>query len=246
MSRKYKEPPIVEAVCEFRFQPSSPWDITIPGLVFEKIQKDFPNREPVKQFEIGFSSTEEGVQQQVITADRIRFLSQDRKSMVQVGPDLLAVNRLKPYVSWQAFEPMIKQGFNAYLESAKPKGIQRIGLRYINRIEIPGERIKLEDYFEFYPYIGEKLPQEVGPFIVGIQIGYEQLRDMLKVLLVSVETSPPQKIGVSLDLDYFLLKPGSVPLTEVFNWIKLAHDNVEEVFEACIKEKLRQMFQEVS
>jgi uncharacterized protein (TIGR04255 family) len=246
MGRKYKEPPIVEAVCEFRFQPEHPWDITIPGLVFEKIQKDFPNRETRKEFAIGISPTAEGVQQQVITADRIRFLSQDGKEMVQVGPDLLAVNRLRPYISWEAFKPVIEKGFKAYTDSAKPKGIQRIGLRYINRIEIPGERIRLEDYFEFYPYIGDKLPQEVGPFITGIQIGYEQLRDMLKVLLVSVITSDPQKIGVSLDLDYFLIKPCAVSLTEVFNWMEVAHNNLESVFEACIKEKLRQMLQEVS
>lgn len=42
MVRKYKHPPIVEALCEFQFIPSQPWDITIPGLLYDRINSEFP------------------------------------------------------------------------------------------------------------------------------------------------------------------------------------------------------------
>jgi len=45
MGRKYANPSIVEAVCEFRLSPDTPWDLTVPGLVYEKVRSEFPHRE---------------------------------------------------------------------------------------------------------------------------------------------------------------------------------------------------------
>ncbi|MGC8838175.1 MAG: hypothetical protein ACP5UM_07135 [Anaerolineae bacterium] len=41
MGRKYKDPPLMEAVCEFRLAADSPWDLTIPGLIYEKLYAAF-------------------------------------------------------------------------------------------------------------------------------------------------------------------------------------------------------------
>jgi uncharacterized protein (TIGR04255 family) len=246
MSRKYRNPPIVEALCEFRFEPGAPWDMAIPGLVYERIRDNFPKRRQVKSFEVSVAAGPEGIGQQVLTADRMQFLREDEKALIQVGPNLLAVNHLKPYPTWQEFLTLIRQGFDSYLTAANPKGIQRIGLRYINRIELPGERVELADYFEFRPFVGERLPQDYGPFIVGIQIPFEDSRDVLRLQLASAAPETPDAIAVMLDLDYFLVRAGGVSQDEVFEWIEIAHSHVEDVFEACITDRLRQMFEEVT
>ncbi|MGQ0654564.1 MAG: TIGR04255 family protein [Betaproteobacteria bacterium] len=44
MPKKYKNPPIIEAICEFRFSETSPWDLTIPGLIYELVKDKFPKR----------------------------------------------------------------------------------------------------------------------------------------------------------------------------------------------------------
>lgn len=247
MARRYENSPIVEALCEFQFEPGLPWDLTIPGLVYEEIRDEFPKKRQAKQVQVELSATaEEGIAQKVTTSDRMQFLQEDEKALVQVGPDLLAVNRLKPYPSWEEFVPLIRKGFNAYSKAAPPKGIRRIGLRYINRIEIPGESIKVEDYFRFYPFAGPDLPQEFARFIVGIHIPYEGLRDALRLQLASGTVETTDILTAMLDLDYFLAKPGEVTLDKVFEWVEIAHGHVEEVFEACITDRLRQMFEEVT
>ena len=246
MGKKYRNPPIIEALCEFRFEPSAPWDMAIPGLVYEKIRDGFPRRRQTKTFEASVVASPAGVEQQVLTTDRMQFLRDDEKALIQVGPNLLAVNHLRPYPTWQKFLPLIQQGFNAYLEAANPKGIQRIGLRYINRIEIPGKRGGLADYFEFLPLVGKRLPQDYGPFIVGIQIPFEDSRDFLRLQLASAIVETPDTVAVMLDLDYFLAQPGTVSKEDVFDWTEVAHDHVEAVFEACITDRLRQMFEEVT
>jgi len=245
MSKKYRNPPIIEALCEFKLEPSVPWDMAIPGMVYERIRDKFPKRRQGKALEVSMTAGPGGVEHQVFTTERMQFLREDEKALIQVGPNLLAVNHLKPYPNWQEFLPLIHQGFDAYHEAANPKGIQRIGLRYINRIEIPGGRIELENYFEFRPYIGEKLPQDYGPFIVGIQIPFEESRDVLRLELASATTEMPDTVAVMLDLDYFLAQPDRFSQDSVFQWIEVAHNHVEEVFEACITDRLRQMFGEV-
>jgi uncharacterized protein (TIGR04255 family) len=71
-------------------------------------------------------------------------------------------------------------GFNIYRETVKPETIRRIALRYINRIDITSNHISLEDYFEFRPFMRQKMLQDISAFTLGIQIPHEETRDKLK------------------------------------------------------------------
>jgi uncharacterized protein (TIGR04255 family) len=42
---KYNNPPIIDAVCEFRFGKDTDWDMTIPGVVYREIKTNFPHKE---------------------------------------------------------------------------------------------------------------------------------------------------------------------------------------------------------
>jgi len=241
MGRRYRNPPIIEALCEFRFEPDSPWDLAMPGLIYEKVREAFPERRQAKVFDVRIAPETLG---QIRTTDRMQFLDEDEKAIIQVGPHFLAINHLEPYPSWEEFLPLIEKGLEAYCDVADPKNIHRIGLRYINHIEFAKQRIDLEEYFEFHPFVGPNLPQEFGPFIVGIQIAYDN-SDTLKITLATAPTETPDTIAVALDLDYFLVKPGEVVLNNVFEWVNVAHDRIEGAFEACITNRLRQTFEEV-
>ncbi|GAB4409002.1 MAG: TIGR04255 family protein [Anaerolineae bacterium] len=245
MGKRYRYPPIIEALCEFRFEPASPWDLAIPGLVYEKVKAGFPKRRQAKAFEVSVTASLEGVEQRVTTTERIQFLRDDEKALIQVDRNLVAVNHLKPYPGWQQFLPLIESGFTAYEEVVRPKGIQRIGLRYINRIEIPGQHIELEDYLQFRPFIGPELPQDFDSFIAGIQIPYDNSRDSLRLQVASTVSERPDCAAVLLDLDYYLAQPGQVSMEEAFTWVNEAHHRLEEVFEACITAQLRAIFEEV-
>lgn len=246
MGRRYKNPPIVEALCEFQFEPDSPWDLVIPGLIYEEVRDTFPKRRQARVLDLSILAGPEEVEQQVRTMDRMQFLREDEKALIQVGPHFLSVNHLELYPSWEEFLPLIKMGLKAYRDVAGPKNMHRIGLQYINRIEFAGQRIDLADYFEFRPFIGPNLPQEHGPFRVGLQVPYENSRDILKIELKSTTRTKPDTIATMLDLDYFLIKPGEVALDNVFEWVDVAHGHVEDAFEACITDRLRQIFEEVT
>jgi uncharacterized protein (TIGR04255 family) len=234
--RQYRKPPVLEAVCEIRFDPTREWDWTVPGLLYDKIKDQFPEKKLQNTIELSFGG-QQGPQQFKGAVSQMQFLTNDKSAMVQVGPDVLTVRVTAKYPGWEGFSPLIARAAGVYQTIADPKGIGRIGLRYVNRIVIPGEGFEITDYFNFYPHIPKTVPQVHGAFTVGVLFGYDEQRDILNVKLGNIEPT-----GVVLDLDYYLAKAGAVGLDKVSEWVNMAHDRLETMFEACITDKTRHLF----
>lgn len=243
MSRKYANPPIIEAVCEFRVSKNTPWDLTIPGLFYEKVNSSFPVKEQRVIQEVEFQQGPEGVQYYIRSSERIFLFAQDRKSFVQLGPRLVAVHCLAPYPTWEGFRPKIENAWNGIREVVEVNSLDRIGLRYINRIALPATAFRLEDYFGFYPFLAKNLPQEIGSFAMTVEFVYPERPDRCRVRLSTGED--PQVSSVVLDIDYFLASPGGVTCGQALQWIDQAHMQVEAIFEGCITDRLRNTFGEL-
>jgi uncharacterized protein (TIGR04255 family) len=247
MSKTYKNPPLIEALCEFYFAPETSQDFDrIINLLYAKIQTGFPKRDRLQlqasQITLDTAGIPE-ITQQLLPL--VRFQSNSEPVLIQVGQNLLTVNHLKPYISWEEFLPSVEMGFHAYREVVKPTIIHRIALRYINRIEITSDRIHLEDYFEFRPFIGQKKLQDLAAFTLGIQIPHEGARDMLNIQLASVDSGTSNTVAIILDLTYSLVKQGAITLDDISEWLTNAHSHIEDAFEACITDQLRSLFEEV-
>jgi len=242
MRRTYRKPPIQEVVCEFRFVAGEPWDLTVPGLVYERLRATFPKRQVVRGIETELGADEGGVKQQIRLQERAKFLREDDKAFVQVGPNLLAVNHLAPYPTWEQYLPLVRTGFDGYVQVAKPKGLSRLGLRYINRIEPGGERVALEEYFAFRPFVGESLRQDFGNFLVVVESAHENGRDRLRLQL-GTTAAQGGRLAFILDLDYFTGKPESVAIDGCFAWLDNAHGHIGEAFEGCLTDRTRSLFE---
>ena len=70
---------------------------------------------------------------------------------------------------------------------------------------------------------------------------FENGRDNIKVQLIDRLAAPNKTVFV-LDMDYFLVNPGSIQINEIAQWITNAHKNVENVFEASLTEKTKLLF----
>jgi uncharacterized protein (TIGR04255 family) len=245
MGKQYKNPPIVEAVCEFRFQPGLAWNVDFPDKVFERVKHIFPNRRTMQSFEATVALAPEGNQQQLRTSPRLQLLREDEKALIQIEANLLSVNHLKPYPTWQEFLPLIRQAFDAYLAVAEPKGIHRIGLRYINQIEIAGQQLTLEEVFNFFPTLNWQAPgQGFVAFSTEVHIPFDNAQDILKLRMGSGASNNPDTLAVILDIDYFTGKSGEVGFDQAFDWLEQAHLRVEDAFEGCVTDSLRKAFGE--
>ncbi|MBC8526851.1 MAG: TIGR04255 family protein [Candidatus Cloacimonetes bacterium] len=245
MSKKYKKPPIIEALCEFQFIPSKPWDMTIPGLMYARIHNEFPIKQQQRGFGVSIQSKKEGKEPNLKILQRMQFFSSNKNALVQIGPDLLTINHLKNYPSWKIFKPLILNNLKIYQEISQSKGFKRIGLRYINKINFSKASIELSDYFSYYPIIPHKLPQTHEAFNIRVEIPYENKRDRLLLKLANTISEKPDFISLLLDLDYIMTIKDSITINEASNWIENAHNVIENAFEACITDKCRNIFQEV-
>lgn len=244
MPRRYQNPPIVEALCDFRFRPTADWDLTIPGLFYERVKDLFPEkRQQPHSLQLRIEGSPRGLVPDFAVESRLQFLSLDNAELFQVGKDLLTANRLKPYTSWEEFLPTIRLGYETYCDVANPSGLQRIGLRYINLIPIHSDLAELSEFFNLHPAVGQGLPRSFYGFSLATEFSYPNSPDHLRVLLTSTQLSSPTDAEVVLDLDYFLPDAESIPIGDVFNWVESAHTQVENSFESIITDRLRYLFQ---
>ena len=116
MRKKYKNPPLIEALCEFYFPPETSQDFeSIISLLNEKIQTSFP-----KKFRLQLQASQINIDNSgtpIVTEQLlplVRFQSSNEQVLIQLGQNLLTVNHLKPYTSWEEFLPSVEMGFNAY------------------------------------------------------------------------------------------------------------------------------------
>ncbi|MBD3285607.1 TIGR04255 family protein, partial [candidate division WOR-3 bacterium] len=196
--KQYKNPPIIEAVCEIRFMPESQWDITVPGLVYGKIKRDFPLKEPHFIQELKFNQDKPNTPPKVENKELAVFLTKDRKTTVKLGihTPRLIINRVKPYQSWGTFKPNIERAFRSLknIEGVEIKGIQRIGLRYINILEIAKQPGELQKNFEYRLLWKEELARDIWDFDWKSIVRFNS-RDACKIQLASVFPQNPENIG---------------------------------------------------
>ncbi len=244
MSR-YRNPPIVEAVCEFRFSADTPWEQNLSERFYDAVKERFPIRESRREQIIQIKTDNKGTTEHRLEAiETPIFLAGDRRTLIQIGSRRLSIHRLKPYRSWDDFRLTINQAYDTITSLTKATGFDRIGLLYVDKIEIPGDDIKLADYFTFYPHCGEGLPGDVMNFMVGCDFSYNQNRDVCRL---SLTRAMPERQGASaylLTIDYFLARRNTVEPQNALMWVDEAHNMIKTLFGGCATEKLEEIFTE--
>ncbi|MGH8605379.1 MAG: TIGR04255 family protein, partial [Gammaproteobacteria bacterium] len=157
--RRYRNPPVVEALCEIYLKESA-WDDTVPGQFYDRMKHGFPvkRQREIQEANISFSIAGEAAAGIRRLPPWIQFVTESGDRMIQLARDLLVVNQLRPYPHFDDWEPAIYSALEVYRELAMPKAVARLGVRYINRVVIPEPRIRMEEYFTLYP----QLPQAMG------------------------------------------------------------------------------------
>ena len=242
MSKQYKNSPIKEVVCEFRFELEAVFNQEAVNLVFNEIKNEFPDKKKGQIHQMKFKSNLKESKEEFSKSfqEFDQFFSEDKKTLVQLDKGRLSIHRLKPYQSWQKFYPLIKLVFDSYIKNIKIKSIQRIGLRYINNFEIPTQSFDLKEYFNLRPTMTEKMPKTLASFFIGTIFVFENGRDNTKVQLAD-KLSNLNKAPFILDIDYFLAQPSAISENEVDVWLTNAHQNVENIFEAALTKKAKEL-----
>ena len=243
MGEKLKSPPLIEALCEFRFTPDSPWDWTLPGRLYDQIQEEFHERSQVEGVgvQIQLGPGKPPASQIIKGPDRVQMKRTDGSAMVQVGPRLLVVNCLRLYPNWETFRALILSIFQKYVKLCGECVLQRIGLRYINQIPVLGDKSPLGNFISVAPPLHGPLDRQ----LLGFYQRYEILHDSPKGILVhqtGIQKKDQENI-LMLDLDFGSEElKGVCDQQAVGNWLDKAHERIYESFVASLNTALYERF----
>lgn len=236
MGEKLLSPPLIEALCEFRFKESDKWDWTIPGRLFDQIKSEFNLRTQVNALGVQVSlGSGRPITSHIETSpERLQFKRSDGSAMVQIGPHLLTVNHLRPYPQWENFLKLILRILTTYWQIMEQAPLDRIGLRYINQILLPSDQVDLRTIITTDPQLKGPLNKPLVGFYQRYELRYEEPPGVL-IHQTGIQPASDGTPNLMLDLDFGSQTVSDLGSTnEIQDWLVKAHDHVYEAFRASL------------
>lgn len=144
--------PSIEAVIHWQAHASRP--LNQETLREELLQRfpDYPMCQPQRGIEIEASETPDGTSQVFHRThwDGFRLKDEHNRHVAQFTRMGVVFSRLEPYEKWESFQAEAIRFWNIFLELAAPTAIQRLGVRYINRIPLSNNE-QPSDYLKIVP-----------------------------------------------------------------------------------------------
>lgn len=240
--RHYAHPPLVEALCEMYFT-GSQWDSTVPGLFYEQLRVDYPQKSQMSLVGVEVQVGPGGAGVLPLASEtRMRFARDDNSRLVQLDRDLLVVNQLLPYPHYEEWRDVVHNTLDVYSRLTNPAGIHRLGVRYINRVNLPGSIIRMEDYFRVYPQLPPELGDTHGIFLLQLLTLPLCSGHQLTLTLGISPPDQPNTTSVLLDLYDVVQLGGQDDFPRVRRLLDEAHVNIVHTFENTITDTSRTLF----
>jgi len=169
----------------------------------------------------------------------MQFYNSDKSSLIQLDEELFTINQLKPYKSWDDYYDKIKYGYDKFKRIADYNKITRIGLQYINIIDL-GKIENLEEYFNIYPQTNYEI--DYDRFVVGVVSPQTEANGDLRIEISTQRAEEPNINRFILSLDHFINKPDFIEDKSLFKWIEESHTTIENNFLSIITDKLKTHF----
>jgi uncharacterized protein (TIGR04255 family) len=162
--------------------------------------------------------------------------------MVAVGPDMVSIHVMRPYPGWDYFRSRVEETLAAYRQIADPKGIRRIGIRYINLIpsdsaagnpqrffiDVPagsiGANSSLRTFAHRHEYVFEDEPVKV---VVSFSLS------------VAVDQSPLYLLDIDVSQEWLV---DALPIRSALRRIDELRDRERSAFETLITDDARRAF----
>ncbi len=250
--RRYRNPPIEEALCEFHFGPSQDWDLTMPGKLQAALDDQYsgkPREQRTLQMGLHVQQGKPAGLKYDEGIAKVQLVSREGARMVGIGPDALSIHMLRPYQDasslarggWQEFEPRIATALDAYRKVAAPNGVARIHVRYINKISIPLESARIEEYLKCVHLEIDGLPERQANFLGRTEYVYED--EARLVLAYGLLEFASGKVICLLDLDV-IWQQDDEPLAcdASLEMAGELHERAGVAFETVITDKARELF----
>lgn len=242
--REYRNPPVVEALSRLGWAREAPWTVTTPGLLFEALRDAYPEEPQARSLlQADFRQQAGDSNFEVRTGPpKMAFSAAGGSRLLMVGQTDVSAHSLAPYEGWESLEERLFDGFQHVQRvlNVEPK-FSQLGLRYINRIEIPEPRIKFEDFLTVSFQLPPGFPDEIHSFIDRVEVAYPDGPIKLAFTWASTD-APEESIAFILDFDLTTSLAEPVELAEARQLLGKMKEKEGVAFEGLLQDRLREMF----
>lgn len=241
----YANPSIGEALCEIMFEGGEAAGAATANF-FLRIKDDYPQFEPlaVPQGLIQIVATPPGapVQQVPAQTSLTKFVSVDGRFTCVIGQNVFRVHRAAPYPGWDVMIEEIAKLWGVMVDVAQPGPLTRVGLRYINVIDVTGERGALGDFILPTKTIPESAVSGSleHPFSSRTEVWLDEKNTL--TLLLARGVGPKGEVAIILDIDRVDQAPASDgrDLGQMRGALDQYHEHVWTEFKAACGHRLRE------
>lgn len=202
--------PIVEAVMGVTARAETAWDEAAISEQFKQRLPEYPGIQSHREIQYELKHTADVQPEQAIRDMGWRGLrceSADKLHVAQFNRDGFTFSRLQPYQSWEQFHQEGLHLWALYNQVARPSEIQRIGLRFINRIEFSQNEVKLEDFLENPPKTPRGMEVPFEGFLHHNTLTVPGHPYGINVIQTVQPSQGAEAWGVILDIDVFTTEP---------------------------------------
>jgi uncharacterized protein (TIGR04255 family) len=242
-ARHYDRAPIIEALIDIRCEFPAPPSVEKWIVVEAPLRAKYPVREELMMSQIQMIPPQ-GNPAATHAAAGFRLLSSDRHRIVSVGFGGFTFSWLAPYDRWESLRAEAFDAWRAYLDLLRPTRIGRVGVRFINRIDVPNvnpEGIELDHYFRTAPRIAPELPQQLASFFMRFQLKTKYKNGSLVITETGAAPPVPNVVSIVLDIDAFVEGDPEFTPEEAWNRIDGLRHEKNGAFEACITDRVRDL-----
>jgi len=167
-----KNPPITEAVIDFRIDKDEPIELAQLREVAKQLESHYETIGTIYEAKANLGLAEAKMTARVDSKEvGIRAHSNDKLFVAQLQLNGFSLSRLAPYESWENLVEEARHVWGLYVSQVNPNAIVRIATRFINNLQLP---MKPGDEFEKFlrkpPDVPESLPQSVFGFLSRVML----------------------------------------------------------------------------
>jgi uncharacterized protein (TIGR04255 family) len=241
---RFPKAPISEAILDIHVQFASPVELARLEAFHDEIRDSYPVKQGRIKWQGQIELGQERVAQEVRRgAQGFLFRSADDMRVIQARQDGFTFNWLKRYDRWEALRDEARQHWERYRETFRPEAVTRLGLRYVNRIEIPIPFNDFREYVKTAPDVAAGLPQGLSALFMRLEIPDEK-RGLMAIITETVQ--PPVEEGKRLpfifDIDVIrgaIFEPTSPAIWDTFEQMR---EYKNEIFFTSITERAKELF----
>ena len=240
-AKVYSRPPVVEAIIELQYDPQL--SDRESETLRSKLSKRYPALVENRLFEVQID--EKGNATTKSNSAGFKGTSADNTNVVISNPGAFASVRLAPYCGWDEVIAVAKENYDTFRAVAGHRAVKRIGVRYVNRIDLPEEeatKLPTNAIFNVYAAAPSAVPQIPRHFFARYEYGFAE--DNI-IVVIQTGTADPALIdqkSFMLDIDVIKTENISQKPEDLWSVIDVMRRAKNDAFELSVTELTKRTF----